>query len=102
VAVGGGTQGRLWLQIVSDATGLVQEVPAATIGASYGAAFLAASAVSDEGHRPRIEDWNPVVDRIVPDPDARAAYDELFARYLRLYEGTAGVVHELAAGQRDH
>jgi len=102
VAVGGGTQGRLWLQIVSDATGLVQEVPAATIGASYGAAFLAASAVSDEGHRPRIEDWNPVVDRIVPDPDARAAYDELFSRYLRLYEGTAGVVHELAAGQRDH
>jgi xylulokinase len=101
VAVGGGTQGRLWLQIVSDATGLVQEVPATTIGASYGAAFLAASAVADSsGDAPRIQDWNPVVDRIEPDPTARAAYDELFDRYLRLYAGTADVVHELAALQR--
>src|SRR5690606_6848616 len=100
VAVGGGTQGRLWLQIVSDATGLVQEVPAATIGASYGAAFLAASAVSDEGADPRIQDWNPIVARIEPDPVKRSAYDALFDRYLRLYEHTADVVHELAALQR--
>lgn len=101
VAVGGGTQGRLWLQIVSDATGLVQEVPATTIGASYGAAFLAATAVAPVGAAPRIEDWNPVVDRIEPDPARRAAYDELFDRYLRLYAGTAEVVHELAESQRD-
>lgn len=99
VAVGGGTQGRLWLQIVSDATGLVQELPAATIGASYGAAFLAASAVSAE--KPRIEDWNLVTERIEPHPGVRAAYDELFDRYLRLYAGTADVVHELATQQRN-
>lgn len=100
VAVGGGTQARLWLQVVSDATGLVQEVPATTIGASYGAAFLAASAIVTESRTLRIDDWNPVVDRIEPDPRARAAYDQLFDRYLRLYEGTAEVVHELAAVQR--
>src|SRR5690606_25296199 len=98
--VGGGTQARLWLQVVSDATGLVQEVPATTIGASYGAAFLAASAIVTESRTLRIDDWNPVVDRIEPDPRARAAYDQLFDRYLRLYEGTAEVVHELAAVQR--
>ena len=101
VAVGGGTQGRLWLQIVSDATGLVQEVPSTTIGAGYGAAFLAASAVAPAGAAPRIEDWNPVVDRIEPDPTTRAAYDDLFDRYLRLYAGTQHVVHELAAAQKD-
>lgn len=102
VAVGGGTQGRLWLQIVSDATGLVQEVPATTIGASYGAAFLAASAVAagSGDDAPRIEDWNPVIDRIEPDPATRAAYDELFGRYLRLYAGTAEVVHALATEQK--
>ncbi|MFS2279491.1 FGGY family carbohydrate kinase [Microbacterium sp. OR21] len=100
VAVGGGTQGRLWLQIVSDVTGLVQEVPATTIGASYGAAFLAASAVGADGHAPRIEQWNPVAERIEPDPDARTAYDALYDRYLRLYAGTKDVVHELAAEQR--
>ncbi len=98
VAVGGGTQGRLWLQIVSDATGLAQEVPQITIGASYGAAFLAAGAVTDPA--PAIADWNPVVTTIAPDPALASAYDALFDRYLRLYAGTAEVVHELAEQQR--
>jgi xylulokinase len=98
VAVGGGTQGGLWLQIVSDATGLVQEVPRTTIGASYGAAFLAAAATADEP--PRMADWNPVAQTVRPDPDAEAFYDDLFDRYLRLYASTREIVHELAAGQR--
>ena len=97
VAVGGGTQGRLWLQIVSDVTGLVQEVPEVTIGASYGAAFLAAGAVMDPA--PRIEEWNLVVTTIVPDPCLAPIYDALYDRYLRLYAGTADVGHELAAQQ---
>ncbi|QMU96604.1 sugar kinase [Microbacterium esteraromaticum] len=100
VAVGGGTQGRLWLQIVSDVTGLVQEVPETTIGAGYGAAFLAASAVAPASARPAIGEWNPVVETITPDPALGALYDALFDRYLRLYDGTRDVVHELAADQR--
>lgn len=100
VAVGGGTQGRLWLQIVSDVTGLVQEVPATTIGASYGAAFLAATATAEPGAAPNITDWNPVTDRIHPNPLLRPLYDTLFDRYVRLYEGSKDVVHELAADQR--
>lgn len=100
VAVGGGTQGRLWLQIVSDVTGLVQEVPATTIGASYGAAFLAADAVAAPGARPAIGDWNPIAERITPDPVLRDLYDALFDRYVRLYEGSKQVVHELAAVHR--
>ncbi|MBN7794167.1 FGGY-family carbohydrate kinase [Microbacterium esteraromaticum] len=100
VAVGGGTQGRLWLQIVSDATGLAQQIPATTIGASYGAAFLAASATAPAGQEPRIDAWNPVTETITPDPAAQPVYDELFDRYLRLYAGTRDVVHELAAVQR--
>ncbi|MGV2901619.1 FGGY-family carbohydrate kinase, partial [Microbacterium sp. AGC62] len=100
VAVGGGTQGRLWLQIVSDVTGLVQEVPETTIGASYGAAFLAAVAVAADGEAPLITDWNPITERITPNAELRTAYDTLFDRYVRLYDGTKGVVHELAAEQR--
>jgi xylulokinase len=100
VAVGGGTQGQLWLQVVSDVTGLVQEVPATTIGASYGAAFLAATAVAAEGEAPLITDWNPVTQTITPNADLRPQYDTLFDRYVRLYSATADVVHELAADQR--
>ncbi|MDL9977735.1 FGGY-family carbohydrate kinase [Microbacterium sp. ASV49] len=101
VAVGGGTQGALWLQIVSDATGLVQEVPQVTIGASYGAAFLAACAVAPAGEAPGIRDWNPVADLVEPRPENAAAYDALFDRYLRLYAATKTIAHELAAAQRD-
>jgi xylulokinase len=101
VAAGGGTQAALWLQIVSDVTGLVQEVPRETIGASYGAAFLAATAVARTGEEPRIDEWNPVASRIVPDSLRTGFYDELFARYRRLYESTTSVVHELAATQRE-
>lgn len=36
VAVGGGTRGGLWTQIVSDVMGKTQELPKETIGASYG------------------------------------------------------------------
>lgn len=100
VAVGGGTQGRLWLQVVSDVTGLVQEVPQTTIGASYGAAFLAATAIAAPGEVPAITDWNPIAERIHPDEAQRPLYDSLFDRYARLYEGSKSVVHELAAEQR--
>ncbi|WP_307858551.1 FGGY-family carbohydrate kinase [Microbacterium flavescens] len=97
IAVGGGTQGELWLQIVSDATGLVQEVPQVTMGAAYGAAFLAAVAVAPEGEAPRIAEWNPVTQRIEPDAEASRIYDRQFARYLELYASTRELVHELAA-----
>ncbi|WP_407359704.1 FGGY-family carbohydrate kinase [Microbacterium sp. LBN7] len=100
VAVGGGTQGRLWLQVISDVTGLDQEVPETTIGASYGAAFLAATATAGTGAAPLIADWNPVAETVHPDAAVRAFYDSLFDRYTRLYEGSKGVVHELAAAQR--
>jgi xylulokinase len=52
VAVGGGTKSRTWLQIVSDVAGIPQMVPAQTIGASYGDAFLAGVAANLE-FRPR-------------------------------------------------
>lgn len=99
VAVGGGTQGGLWLQIVSDVTGLVQEVPRTTVGASFGAAFLAAAAVAAPGEAPSIAEWNPVATTVRPDPAAQALYDELFAHYLDLYESTVPVTHALAALQ---
>nr|WP_314844482.1 FGGY family carbohydrate kinase [uncultured Microbacterium sp.] len=98
VAVGGGTQGRLWLQVVSDVTGLVQEIPKTTIGASYGVAFLAAVATADEV--PVISEWNPVAEIVHPAEALRPDYDRLFDRYLRLYRATRQIVHELAVEQR--
>ncbi len=96
IAVGGGTQGTLWTQIVSDITGREQLIPSQTIGASYGAAFLAAQTVSDVA----IEVWNPVEEIRTPRSELKAQYDELYALYRELYTESKTVAHALAAWQK--
>jgi xylulokinase len=96
VAVGGGTRGRLWAQIVSDVCGLEQQLPRQTIGASYGDALMAAigaGLVAPE------TDWTEAGDAIEPDAGVRDVYDELFDLYLELYPATAAISHRLAALQ---
>jgi xylulokinase len=92
VAVGGGTQGGLWTQLVSDITGRAQEIRAQSIGASYGAAFLAAQLVEPVS----IDAWNPVREIVRPQP---GRYEELYALYRDLYPRTADIVHALAERQ---
>jgi xylulokinase len=92
IAVGGGTQGDLWTQVVSDVTGLSQVVPTITIGASYGAAYLAAKLLADV----YIADWNPPASTTTPDPALRAGYDELYAQYRAAYPATRAIVSGLA------
>ena len=91
IAVGGGTQGGLWTQIVSDVTGCEQLIPSVTIGASLGAAMLAAAAVAPVD----IATWNPVIETVLPEPVARAAYDLIYPLYRRLYSSTSEVIHDL-------
>lgn len=102
VAAGGGTQGALWPQIVSDVTGLVQEIPAVTIGASFGAAYLAAVAVAaTPGTAPSIRDWNPPAESVIPNGDHAALYEAIFADYLALYPATQTISHRRARVQHD-
>ena len=98
VAVGGGTQGGLWTQVVSDVTGRVQEVPQQTIGAAYGDALLAAIG---SGLVPPDTDWTAVGATVEPDHTFGPLYDELFAQYSTLYPATRSTVHALAAIQED-
>ncbi|MEU6665839.1 FGGY-family carbohydrate kinase [Streptomyces sp. NPDC046727] len=95
VAVGGGTQGALWTQIVSDITGRPQELRTTTIGASYGGALLAARLVGDAD----IDVWNPVRETVMPRAEHIERYDELYGLYQRLYRETSATVHALAARQ---
>lgn len=95
VAVGGGTQGSLWTQIVSDITGRPQELRAVTIGASYGGALLAAQLVSTAS----VDEWNPVRETVAPRASHAGRYEELYALYRRLYPDTMATVHALASLQ---
>jgi len=97
VAVGGGTKGGLWTRIVSDVTGLPQEIPAETIGAAYGDALLAARGANLVGAGTT---WARVAETVAPDSRVRPLYDALFGLYRSLYPATRDQAHALAAIQR--
>ena len=97
VAVGGGTRGDLWTQIVSDVTGVEQVIPTQTIGASYGAAYLAAASVLDVS----ISTWNPTARICRPNPETRDNYQELYELYRAFYPATRDISHTLARRQHE-
>ena len=83
---GGGARSELWLKIVASVLGLPLERTEAEEGAAYGAALLGAVregvfANADEAVAATVR----VRDRIEPDPAWRAAYEEGYAGYRRLY-----------------
>ncbi|NNE81851.1 MAG: FGGY-family carbohydrate kinase [Silicimonas sp.] len=95
LAVGGGTQNRLWLQATSDITGIDQVVCEKTIGASFGDAFLAALSIGAV-ERGDIAAWNPVAETVRAKPDP--AYEKGYALFRRLYEQTKDIAAELSHG----
>jgi xylulokinase len=97
VAVGGGTQGGLWTRIVSDVTGRAQVLPRQTMGACFGAAFLAAGRTTDV----TIDRWNPPAALVEPDPRHADRYDRLYGLYRDLYPATRDISHALAGVQRE-
>ena len=72
VAVGGGTRGGLWTQIVSDVIGMPQELPEQTIGPAYGNALLAGIGGGIVGPD---TDWTSIAETVEPNPENRETYD---------------------------
>ncbi len=83
---GGGARSELWLKIVASVLGLPLERTEAEEGAAYGAALLGAvkEGVFADAHE-AVSATVRVRDRVDPDPDWQAAYEEGYARYRRLY-----------------
>lgn len=94
VAVGGGTQSNMWLQIVSDVVGVSQLVPEETIGASYGDAFLA-GLCAGLLKRSDLESWVNVKKTLRPEDDKHKLYSRIYDDYKMLYSQTADIVHRL-------
>lgn len=96
IAVGGGTTGGLWPQIMSDIIDIDQEIPEITIGASYGDALLAAIAA---GLVPEDTVWNSTARVVKPNPANRERYDMLYQVYRDMYPANVDFMHKLAAIQ---
>ncbi len=96
-AVGGGTTGGLWPQIVADVTGMSQLLTEQSVGACYGDAMFAGVGV---GLGSEDSDWTTHSGRIDPEPGARDAYRPFYEAYRELHPATVGLQHRMAAIQR--
>ena len=69
VAVGGGTKGGVWTQIMSDVCGIEQDLPKHAIGAAYGDALLAAqvAGLADES-----TNWAQIAHTVLAEPGQQA------------------------------
>ncbi len=96
VAVGGGTKNRLWLEIVSDVTGVEQVVPSQTMGAAYGDAFLAGLGIGWFQELDEVKSWVKPSQVIRPDPARREVYRRYYPEYRQLYANLREQLHTLA------
>ncbi|MBW3634063.1 MAG: hypothetical protein KY456_13650, partial [Chloroflexi bacterium] len=105
VAVGGGAKNPLWLQIVSDVSGLPQDVPERTTGASYGDAFMAGLATGIVTEPEALQrDWVTLAMQLQPDVALQGVYNAYYEVYRRFYEAAKDELHMLAhlgAGNHD-
>ena len=92
IAVGGGTKNEIWLQATSDVTGLDQDLHQISTGASYGNAFLAATALG-WANQEDISTWNPASHKVSARISQR--YDQQYQIYRKLYEQTKNLAKDL-------
>jgi xylulokinase len=94
-SVGGGTKNAVWLQAVSDISGVPQEVAPLTFGASYGDALLAGVAVGLVAGPEEILVWQGRAKIIEPNTNLAATYEPLSEIYSSLYQSTKEQMHKL-------
>jgi xylulokinase len=93
-AVGGGAKNPLWIQIVSDITGVVQTVPELTIGAAYGDALLAGMGIGALTVK-NIKDVIKPCYVTKPDPEKHRLYEPYKKYYRELYLRNLDIMHQL-------
>lgn len=94
-AVGGGTKSADWMQIVSDICGRTQEIPAVTIGAAFGDAFLAGLGAGVFSSYQQLSEWVRDITPVNPQAAATAAYRPFYDTYLELYCRNKDLMHRL-------
>jgi xylulokinase len=94
-SVGGGTKNSVWLQAISDISGVPQEVAPLTFGASYGDALLAGVAVGLVSSPEEIRTWQGKARIINADEKLAEIYRPLSEIYTSLYDATKNQMHKL-------
>jgi xylulokinase len=95
-AVGGGTKNALWLQIVSDVTGIPQSVAAETVGAAYGDCFLAGLGAGCFERLGDVKTWVKAAGTYEPCAANQARYAAYYAEFREWYPAVRERLHRLA------
>ena len=88
MAIGGASESRQLMQIITDITGCPQNLPRQKLGACYGDAFLAAVGSNYFDSVDEVSRWVRMEEEITPSETAKAIYDQGYARYRELYNST--------------
>ena len=92
LAIGGGADSRLWLQMIADSVGLPTCRSLSNEASSLGAAVIAATGAGWYGSMGEAAAaMTRVSDRLLPDPATRATWDRLSARQGALYAATVAL-----------
>ena len=94
-AVGGGTKTPLWIQTVSDITGVAQVVPEVTVGASYGDALLAGLGIGAIASPVQIKELVRIKYATEPNMANHRAYQPYKEYYAELYMRNKDIMHAL-------
>ncbi len=100
LAVGGGTQNDLWMQLVSDIVDIELAIPQQLIGASYGDAFMAAVGIGLFRNLTEINCWVKNKKVVSPNPEGYKKYGLNYKIFRDLYKTTKSLMHELSDSQK--
>jgi len=96
VAVGGGTQNDLWMQLVSDIADIELAIPEQLVGASYGDAFMAGIGVGLFKDSTEITRWVKTKKNVIPNLEAHRKYASNYRIFRALYDSTKSLMHDLS------
>jgi xylulokinase len=97
--LGGGARSRIWAQIRADCTGLPVQRPALTDTSPLGSAICAAVAGGIQPDIPSCAAWvGGDFETVEPDPAARAAYEDAYGAYTRLFDSLRPMFEQVTPG----
>jgi xylulokinase len=95
VSTGGGTKSGVWTQIISDITGLNQQILKQLHGSPMGAAFLGGLAAGVIRNKEEIFIWQEIEREVSPNPELKTLYDNYYKIYRELYKNTNNLMQLL-------
>ena len=95
VAIGGGINSQILLQVVSDITKIGQKVPKTKEGACYGDAFLAGLGIGYFKSFKDVLNWVKWEKEIIPNKNNFSIYNKLYRIYKDIYKNTYKINNRL-------